>query len=83
METIMQLLQVEAGKLVRVKNFTGGAGMEHKLRQLGLLPGDTARVLRYAPLGGPVLIEVGGRSIALGRGIASKVEVEDAACDSL
>jgi ferrous iron transport protein A len=77
---MMTLLQVETGKLVRVKNFTGGAGLEYKLRQLGLLPGDYARVLRFAPLGGPILIDVGGRSIALGRGIASKVEVEDAGC---
>jgi ferrous iron transport protein A len=77
----MHLLQVKAGKLVRVKYITGGASLEHKLRQLGLLPGDYARVLRFAPLGGPILIEVGGRSIALGRGIASKVEVEDAGCD--
>ena len=75
----MHLLQVETGKLVRVKYFTGGMGMEHKLRQLGLLPGDTVRVLRHAPLGGPILIEVEGRSIALGRGIATKVDVEDAA----
>ena len=78
----MHLLQVQTGQLVRVKNLTGGAGLEHKLRQLGLLPGDYARVLRYAPLGGPILIDVGGRSIALGRGIASKGEVEDAECDS-
>lgn len=77
----MQLLQVQTGKLVRVKHFTGGDNLEHKLRQLGLLPGDYARVIRFAPLGGPILIEVGGRSIALGRGIASKVEVEDAGCD--
>ncbi|MFN2152026.1 MAG: ferrous iron transport protein A [Anaerolineales bacterium] len=77
----MTLLQVETGKLVRVLNFTGGTGLEYKLRQLGLLPGDYARVLRLAPLGGPILIDVGGRSIALGRGIASKVEVEDAGCD--
>jgi len=46
------------------------------LRQLGLIPGDDARVLRHAPLGGPVLVEVDGRSIALGRGVASKVVVE-------
>ena len=77
----MHLLQVETGKLVRVKSFKGGNGLEHKLRQFGLLPGDYTRVLRFAPLGGPILIDVSGRSIALGRGIASKVEVEDAGCD--
>jgi ferrous iron transport protein A len=73
----MHLLQVQNGKTVRVIKINGGQGMVHKLHQLGLLPGDYARVLRHAPLGGPVMVEVGGRSIALGRGVASRIEVVD------
>ena len=72
----MTLIQVETGKTVRIMSFKGGVGLEHKLRQLGLVPGDNARVLRHAPFGGPILVEVEGRSIALGRGVASKVIVE-------
>ena len=72
----MTLLQVKTGQLVRIMSFDGGVGLEHKLRQLGLIPGDNARVLRHAPLGGPVLIEIDGRSIALGRGVASKILVD-------
>lgn len=72
----MTLIQVETGQTVTIVSFKGGEGLEHKLRQLGLIPGDEARVLRHAPLGGPVLVEVDGRSIALGRGVASKVIVE-------
>ena len=34
------------------------------------------RVVRMAPLGGPILIEVNGREIALGREIAEKILVE-------
>jgi len=56
-------------------SFKGGMRLEHKLRQLGLIPGNQARVLRHAPLGGPILVEVEGRSIALGRGVAAKVVV--------
>ena len=72
----MTLTQVKTGQTVRIMRFDGGLGFEHKLRQLGLFPGDSARVLRHAPLGGPILIEVEGRSIALGRGVASRVIVE-------
>ena len=72
----MTLTQVNPGQTVRILSFRGGVGLEHKLRQLGLVPGDIARVLRFAPLGGPLLVEVEGRSIALGRGVASKVIVE-------
>ncbi len=73
----MTLIQVENGKTVRLLRFQGGRGLNQKLSQLGLCPGENARVLRHAPLGGPVLIEVEGRSIALGRGVASKVIVEE------
>lgn len=72
----MTLMQVKNGQTVRIVSFKGGMGLEHKLRQLGLVPGDRAKVLRHAPLGGPILVEVDGRSIALGRGVASKVVVE-------
>ena len=74
----MTLSQVQAGELVRIERFQGGRNLEFKLRQLGLIPGDIIRVLRQAPLGGPVLIEADGRTIALGRGVASKVVVEGA-----
>jgi ferrous iron transport protein A len=81
----MHLLQVDIGKTVRVVSFNGGINLEHKLRQLGVLPGNCARILRRAPLGGPVLVEIDGRSVALGRGIASKILVEEETdgCDLL
>lgn len=46
-----------------------------KLKQYGLYQGDFMRVVRVAPLGGPFLVEVNGREIALGREIAEKIIV--------
>ena len=74
---MMKLLDVKSGKKVCIVDFEGSRGVELKLRQLGLLPGDTAKVIRHAPLGGPLLIECKGRRIALGRGIAGKILVEE------
>jgi len=73
----MHLLDVKSGSWVRIIGYSGGAGFESKLRHLGIIPGDCAKVVRQAPFGGPFLIEVEGRSIALGRGIAMKIEVEE------
>jgi len=73
----MKLLDVKSGKKVCIVGFQGSRGVELKLRQLGLLPGDTAKVIRHAPLGGPLLVEFKGRRIALGRGIAVKILVEE------
>jgi ferrous iron transport protein A len=44
---------------------------------MGIHPGDTITMLRVGALGGPILIEVHSSQVALGRGIASKVIVEE------
>jgi len=73
----MKLLDVPKGQMVRIINYRGGKGVDFKLRQLGLSPGREVKILRFAPMGGPVMIDLGGRSIAVGRGIAAQVQVED------
>lgn len=72
----MRLLDAPKNIPLNIINYTGGKGVDSKLRQLGLCPGRVVKILRYAPLGGPVMIEVGGRSVAIGRGIAAKIKVE-------
>lgn len=78
----MRLVEALNGTTVRITGFEGGKGLEGKLRQLGLGPGDSVRVLRRAPFKGPLLIEVRGREIAVGAGVASKIQIEVQACAS-
>jgi len=75
--TFMNLLRVGSGKWIRVISISGGGGLDIKLRNIGFMPGDYARVIRQAPFGGPVLLEISGRELALGQGIARKIEVEE------
>jgi ferrous iron transport protein A len=70
------LLHSPDGLILKITGIDGGSNLNAKLRQYGLFVGDQVRVLRLAPLGGPVLIEVNGREIALGRGIAVRITVE-------
>lgn len=72
---MQSLIQVPAGTSVRIIDFAGGKDIHAKLRQYGLFIGDTARIIRKAPFAGPVLIEINGRELALGRGIAAKIFV--------
>jgi ferrous iron transport protein A len=62
--------------------FEGGKGLRKKLTQFGIYPGDCLRMIRKAPLGGPLLIVCNEREIALGRGVAEKIIVETDLCDS-
>lgn len=69
--------QVYENKKARVVDIQGGWGIRRRLGQMGIHPGDIVTVLRYGPLGGPILIEVHGFQVALGRGIASRITVEE------
>lgn len=73
-EDVINLLNVPNGKRARL--ISVGARLQNKLMQYGLHSGDFVRVLRIAPLGGPLLIEANGREIALGRAVAEKIFVE-------
>jgi ferrous iron transport protein A len=72
----MRLIDVEHNQEVRIVDIRGGKGVTRKLQELSLMPGDIITVKKRAPLQGPLLVEAHGRSVALGRGVAAKVDVE-------
>lgn len=67
------------GDTVRVVEIQGGWGFRQRLFQLGIHEGDTLVVKRSGILGGPILVEVHGTEIALGRGMAKRILVEKTA----
>jgi ferrous iron transport protein A len=71
---VISLLNVPIGKTVRLKNVDDL--LRAKLMQYGLHLGDRLQILRIAPLGGPLLVEVNGREVALGRAVADRIFVE-------
>jgi Fe2+ transport system protein FeoA len=71
---VLSLLDVPVGKTVLVLSVDDS--LKAKLLHYGLHIGDSLQVLRIAPLGGPVLISVNEREIALGRAVAEKIFVE-------
>lgn len=72
----MKLLDIDDNIQVEIVSCKGGRGISSKLRQLGLMPGDRITVTKRAPFNGPLLVEVNGRTIALGRGVAGRIEVK-------
>ena len=78
----MTLLSSPQGQWLKVTDLNGGKHLRDRLTQYGIFPGDCLRILRTAPLDGPLLVEVNGREIALGRGVAEKIIVEVSECDS-
>ena len=72
----LSLDAVQPGKVGRVKDIVGGMGVRLRLEQMGIHPGDVIHVKRKGVLRGPILIEMNGVEVALGRGIASRILVE-------
>ena len=61
---------------IKVLNIRGGIGVRQHLNKLGIHAGDTLKIIHYAPFHGPMVVEVHGIEVALGRGVALKIEVE-------
>ncbi len=72
----MSLADMKEGESGRVVFVRGDHKVMRRLLDMGITPGTTVRVLKIAPLGGPVEISVRGSSIALGRSIASNIFVD-------
>ncbi len=73
---LMALDSVGVRRQVRVVAIDGGHGVRSHLNTLGIHIGDRLTVVERAPFRGPVLVEVNGSRVAIGRGIAAKVMVE-------
>ena len=71
----MKLTEVPEGKTVQVIDIKGGIEVRNRLAAIGLYPGAPIKVIKSPP--GPMIVEVAGSRIALGKGMASKVEVAE------
>lgn len=74
MTTLDKIFENKKAKVIDIQ---GGQGIRQRLGQMGIHPGDIITILRFGVLRGPILIEVHGSQVALGRGIASRIMVEE------
>ena len=73
------LASVPPGEQVIVRGVEGGRGLLQRLAALGIFPGTSMRVVRNA---GPVIVDVKGQRLALGRGMVRQIRVaRHGACD--
>ncbi|HEU68160.1 MAG TPA: ferrous iron transport protein A [Candidatus Acetothermia bacterium] len=70
------LASLPPGGVGRLVAIHGGRGPALRLRRLGLRPGALVRIVAAGGWGGPVLVEVDGCRVALGRGLARRILVQ-------
>jgi len=72
----VDLGSLESGKKAVVIAIHGGIGVTGRLDAMGIRPGIVLEKISGQPFGGPVVVQVGNNRIALGFGMARKVQVE-------
>jgi len=73
---MMTLDTVGVHREARVIMIDGGQRVRSYLNTLGIHIGDWLTVVQRAPFRGPVLVEIHGSRVALGRGVANKIRVD-------
>lgn len=74
---VVDLANVKPGRRVKVIRIQGGLGVRQRLSCLGIHPGDSMTVQTSGIMQGPIVVNIHGNKIALGRGVAAKVLVEE------
>lgn len=70
------LSQAHTGEALRLVRIDAGCRLAHRLIELGLTPGVALTIIQNS--GGPLLISVRDSRVALGRGMAHKLQVQRA-----
>ena len=69
------LTQLKEGDTATVVALHGGCGFQRRLRSVGIKEGKTVSVVASHPFAGPLVVEVDGKQITLGRGMAQRIAV--------
>ena len=74
----MTLAELEVDRQATVDQVTGPRPFIRRLLSLGVSPGSEVRVVRVAPLGDPIQVEIGRLQLAIRRSEASQVLIHSA-----
>ena len=77
MSNLLLLVEIKRDVQVEVVEIQGGWGVRQRLNQMGIHPRDKIIVKKSGFMKGPMLVEVHGMDVAIGRGMAQKVLVKE------
>ena len=78
------ITSLRAGAVAQITALLGqGCSFQRKLRTMGIREGKKLKVVAIHPFAGPLVLEIEGREITLGRGIAQRIMVRVEDCCEL
>jgi ferrous iron transport protein A len=73
---IIKLSELTNGKKAKIISLDGGQDLRRKLRTIGIREGKLVKLVTAQPIGGPMVINIDGEQVAIGRGMAQKIMIE-------
>lgn len=71
----VSLDEMNIGQAGLITQITGGHGQKRHLRSIGFREGKNIKIITKQPVGGPIIVDMNGSQIAIGRGMAVRVLV--------
>ena len=72
---MLNLVQVPAGKKVRLVKIIGGVTLRKRLEEMGIYPETEIEIIKSSGEG-PIIVKVDDTRFGLGRGMAAKILVD-------
>jgi len=76
-ENLTPIRELKGGKYGKISFIRGEHKVLQRLLDMGLTPGTKIKVIKVAPMDGPVEVQVRGSKLAIGKDIACNVFVEE------
>lgn len=73
---VVPLTALLPGERARIVALEHGGGRRHRFRTMGMMEGKIVEIVATQPARGPVVINVEGTQIAIGRGMARRILIE-------
>lgn len=64
------------GERAKIVALGAGSGRQRHLRTMGLMEGKIVKIVATQPANGPLVVEVEGTQIAIGRGMARQILIQ-------
>lgn len=72
----LTLSRLKIGQKAQIVEFQDESHISQRLQEMGVTPGESVKVIRFAPLGDPIEIEVRGYRLSLRRQEADVILVK-------
>ncbi len=76
MSSLIKLIQAHPGDILKVSGFSEEGKLTSRLVEMGILPGVILRLIKIAPLKGPIEVKVRGYYVSIRQDDAQCIIVE-------